>query len=457
MPQPTPPDPDALGPGSEAALHWVSDLQKDGRVLLRFVARRPDRPLAAASQMGLRGAPEGFTPYNILTADPRKIAANADLLTMLVGCIDDLSRRAAPATVATIRLSAAYLRVKLEDAAKTDGVPGESGEPPQHVIRRARWLRFVVQFIAIAGIATTILSVLLLAHVDDGRRAVQQLEQSRAELARTYSELAKLPLAAWVVLPPQAGGEETPDTPAAAAQRPFLPFCASPGPASADEPARRVPSASDTGAQAAALCSQLDQASLRENIVFLRLASWNCRTYWIYRIVTLNGLLDPDIGDGPCGTVPFVPHRTTAQSDEAAKMEQHWQRTEIRTAGAISVLTGFILPLLLGCVGGCAYALRRLDQRLSDWVLEVQDGSHSFMRVLLATMLGGLLGVLWTGNEQVQLSGFTLSVAALAFFVGFSLEVVFTVIEAMVDGVAGKLRASPGAPPPAASSMARSV
>jgi hypothetical protein len=127
-------------------------------------------------------------------------------------------------------------------------------------------------------------------------------------------------------------------------------------------------------------------------------------------------------------------------------MPRHWERTEIRTAGAISVLTGFVLPLLLGCVGGCAYALRRLDQKLSDWTLEFHDGSHAMLRILLATMLGGLLGVLWTGNEQVQMGGFTLSLAAAAFFVGFSLEVVFTVIEAMVDGVAGKLRAQATAP-----------
>jgi hypothetical protein len=125
-----------------------------------------------------------------------------------------------------------------------------------------------------------------------------------------------------------------------------------------------------------------------------------------------------------------------------------WQRTEVRAAASISVLTGFVLPLLLGCVGGCAYALRRLDQKLSDWTLEVRDGSHSLLRVLLATMLGGLLGVVWSGDQPVQLGGFALTLAAAAFFVGFALEVVFTVIEAMVDGVAGKLRAPAPPPPP---------
>lgn len=58
-------------------------------------------------------------------------------------------------------------------------------------------------------------------------------------------------------------------------------------------------------------------------------------------------------------------------------------------------------------------------------------------------MLGGLLGVVFTGDGKVELGGYTLSLAAAAFFVGYSLEVVFSLIETMVDGVAGKLRAAP--------------
>jgi hypothetical protein len=44
--------------------------------------------------------------------------------------------------------------------------------------------------------------------------------------------------------------------------------------------------------------------------------------------------------------------------------------------------------------------------------------------------------MVWSGDEQVRVGGLALSLAAAAFFVGFALEVVFSVIEAMINGVA---------------------
>jgi hypothetical protein len=40
-------------------------------------------------------------------------------------------------------------------------------------------------------------------------------------------------------------------------------------------------------------------------------------------------------------------------------------------------------------------------------------------------ILGGLLGVIWTNGQQIQIDGVALSLAALAFFVGYSDEIVF--------------------------------
>jgi hypothetical protein len=62
------------------------------------------------------------------------------------------------------------------------------------------------------------------------------------------------------------------------------------------------------------------------------------------------------------------------------------------------------------------------------------------MRVLLASILGGLLGAVWSGNEAVSVGGVDLSLAAAAFFVGFALEAVFSLIEAMVASVSGRIR-----------------
>ena len=109
-----------------------------------------------------------------------------------------------------------------------------------------------------------------------------------------------------------------------------------------------------------------------------------------------------------------------------------WRSHETRVTIASSVVSGFLLPLLLGCLGGCAYAMRRIDQKLSNWTLEPQDGRHSIVRVALAAVLGGLVGVVWTGGDTVAVGGFSLSLAAASFFVGFSVEPVFRVIETVV-------------------------
>jgi hypothetical protein len=408
-----------LGPG----ITYVRDLQRDGRLLLRFVARRTDRPLGSAALLGPTEPAGVAAAPHVLLDEPAAIAADHRRLEALAACVDQLSQRAGPATVATIRLTSAFLRVA-----------PEGGEPPEEVIARGRKLRRMMSLIIGIAVLATIASVLLLAHVDDGRRAMQQLQEVRRDLATTNAELAKLPEGAWVgpglAAAPPANG-------AAAPPRPFLPWC------EPEEAGGRQPAHGEAGARAKALCSQLYEAALREALVFQRISAWNCRTH---AVLSFGGLADRLAGvePVPCGALPEAA-RKPMNSDGS-----DWRRTEIRTAGAISVLTGFVLPLLLGCVGGCAYALRRLDQKLSDWTLEVKDGSHSLLRVLLATMLGGLLGVVWSGEQPVQLGGFALTLAAAAFFVGFALEVVFSVIEAMVDGVAGKLRTpQPAAPPPA--------
>jgi hypothetical protein len=413
-------------PADAAAIEFVQGLQRDGRLLLRFSARRPDHPLGTI--LPLAGA-DVVSAYGILTADPAGVVAGPVKFATLVACVDDLSRKAAPATVSSIRLSSAYLKIPLED-----------NEPPPPVAARATRLRAIMNWlIGIASLATMIV-VLLLAHVDDGRRAIQQLQETRAELVQVQESFTQLPPAAWVLFTPGSTPVITSATPDTAGSPPlplrvFIPFCRV-EPDGKMEAGLQPAGGSADGARAAVLCNKRDQAALRLEMIFLRITAWNDRTHAIFLFSFSDWLCRRFHGRAAC-TVP-------PRSD--TKMVEDWKRTEIRAGGAISILTGFVLPLLLGCVGGCAYVLRRLDQKLSDWTLQFHDGSHALLRVLLATMLGGLLGVIWAGNETVHLQGFTLSLAAAAFFVGFSLEVVFTVIEAMVEGVAGKLKTQAAAP-----------
>jgi hypothetical protein len=245
---------------------------------------------------------------------------------------------------------------------------------------------------------------------------LQQLQTVRAELRATHEEIGRLPAASW--LPPAASAE----TPPAG----FRPFCGD------DKTDGRLPADTPEGARAAALCHTAYQAGLREDLVLMRIARWNCPVpAWL------------PIGDA-CAMPPGK------RDDWGRVTERDWERTEMRIEATIATYTGFYLPLLMGFIGGCAFVLRRLDQRLSQSALEPRDGWHAALRVLLATMLGGLLGAVWSGDAPVSVGGVNLTLAAAAFFVGFALEAVFTLIEAMVESIAGRLRGEAGGAPRAA-------
>jgi len=103
-------------------------------------------------------------------------------------------------------------------------------------------------------------------------------------------------------------------------------------------------------------------------------------------------------------------------------------------------ITGFVLPTLLGLLGSFAYVFRKLDQQVRTSTLRVSEGFHGILRMLLGGVLGGLLGVLWTNGQPIQLEGVTMSLSALAFFVGFAVEIVFRTLDAIITGVADRMR-----------------
>ncbi|MFT8243761.1 hypothetical protein [Roseomonas sp. BN140053] len=398
-------------------LKFVRSLQRDGRLLLRHIARRSDTSLpwsAQASGGQLEHAPA------ILLADAQQLAESPDHLAALASQVDNLSRHAAPANVRSIRLTCAYLRMS-----------PEGGEPSEDVRREAKRLKLTMNGVAAFSITVFLVAVALLAHVEDGRRAVQRLEAMRVEQLAIQRDMAALtladtrPLAVPETAGPAAGAPAPAGSPAPATlPQPgegFLLSCTPPASAAgaANAVHRRVPA----NERAAAVCGRFQDLGRRFDLTYVRLGTWNCRTHAVLTF-----------GLGGCGS-PSVP--LPAGIDLEA-----WQNTELRVAGTMAVLTGFALPMLLGCLGGCAYALRRLDEKLLNWTLEPRDGKHSVLRVALAAILGGLVGVVWTADEPVHLGGFALSLSATAFFVGFSVEVVFKVIETVVSGVAATLRSS---------------
>ncbi len=455
------------GPDSHEA--YIASTQADGRLLLRFVARRSDRTLAAA--------PDGLPPvdrstYATLFEPAASLAAEPARIPALLACVDDLSLRAAPANVRSIRLTATYL-----------GIAMENGEPPAGIRREARYIKAYMFLVGGLAIALLLAGIALLAHMDTGRRLLQQLKDLRQLEAAVHKDMGTLaaeetsPFAIRLRLEPGAPGQ--PDrarvawvdaaTGAADTRWHAAPMCARPlflaaganhnlavefieaVPASEDAAFQSVLWREPATVKAADICRRADDVKVRMALLYSGLADWNCRSHRIFGMFTLpydrvfrwvSGIDAPLPVPSSCGTPEIrLPPEIGLDS---------WHSHETAVTITTAVAAGFLLPLLLGSLGGCAYAMRRIDQKLSSWTLEPQDGRHAVVRVGLAAVLGGLVGVVWTGGEPLAVGGLSLSLAAVAFFIGYAVEPVFKLIETVIIDALILKATNPGPAPPAA-------
>lgn len=428
-----PPPPESTG--EEDLRGYVHQLQKDARLLMRFIVRRPDRVLPA----GVTTPAMKHAANDPLLADPAAIAKDEAKFSALVALAEDLSMRAAPATPNTLRLTYAYLRI-----------PAEGGEPPASFASQASCTR--VSMIALAGwsVLSFLLAIAILIHLTEGQNVMKQLDRQRAVLDGFATQLALV---------------------AGQSQRQAGSLCEAMATDTDKASGGQVVPANAGGATNAQLTWQIqDICNRRSNveremqITYAKIADWNCVTSavapWVPNHTgcsTLASLprdawtrLDPWFAGFRGADWPVIEavlsngSAATAPPGEApetsASLRMAWNSTEIRTLIYISSISGFVMPMLAGMLGGCIYALRRFDTKIGQATLDRSDHIRCWLRVLMAAITGGLLGVVWTADQPINIGGVSLSLTAMAFFIGFSLEVFFTVIEAMVDSVASRMR-----------------
>lgn len=480
---------------------YIRHLQCDGRLLLRFIARRVDRALQPKDSADAKPAQPVAGKYQMLFAPAKGIAGAPCQLTALVTCVDELSRRAAPASVRSIRFTADYMGIDIEGDKCLDGtktwwarVRHWWGTRPcgwwrTCGVRRSLW---GIVFIVLLLLP---LSVGLLAQVDYGRRLLQQLATMREQENDIQRDILALPLkdtrlrsieiprrvgmpgvvasvlnSALTGLSGIEGGTQPCAVPhyinAAGKTVAVSDLQALSRDSVAEEQRHLVVWREPVTPVAIALCRRYDDNRVRLAVVYTGLADWNCMSHdivrfnwlprwlaqWLFPDANLDrpapwrighlfagwlGLGAPPNCGGP--TVGFPP-----EIDQTT-----WQSHEIWVKATTAVFAGFVLPLLLGCLGGCAYALRRINRKISRWTLQPNDGRHAVSRVVLAALMGGLIGVVFSPDNGVTLGGFTLSLAAAAFFVGFAVEGVFKLIETLIANVIRSFASPPATTRPA--------
>ena len=366
----------------DPALAEIATLANAFRVLLlrRFIHwGAPGASVGVNSPSGSLAQDAAALPAGVhvelLTKRSEEIEHNNVLLQQLCASVDVLARLAAPATVSSIYFTSAFLHDETSSIAST-----EAGLAAR---RLWRWALIT----AIFGLLLFCSAVMLLIHVDRGRRVIQQIAQVRDEyrLVINAVDQRREPALIASCLTGSAQSERL----SAMSYEPW--------------------------------CEHLRDVQQRMDIARRGLGAWNIVSYRLADVLPIRWLggadkLPPDLS------------------------QQRWDASELRASAVMASFTGFVLPMLLGLLGAFTYVYRDLDRRVRTATLMPGDGLHGTLRILLGTILGGLLGVLWTNGQPIQLEGVTLSLTALAFFVGYSVEVVFQTLDTVIGKVASAIQ-----------------
>src|SRR4029077_13377230 len=103
----------------------------------------------------------------------------------------------------------------------------------------------------------------------------------------------------------------------------------------------------------------------------------------------------------------------------------------------LNVVSGYVLPVLMGLLGSMTYVLRRYLRSVGDRLLTPRDLREYIVRLVHGTVFGVAIGFFTSasGNAAEQVivnSASSLGAPALAFLAGYGVETVFR----MLDGLA---------------------
>ncbi len=380
----------------------IADLQASALLLLRHASTLTERSLGAAwdprPPQGVTLPPEPPAPSlsafladvtALLSRPPAELATAPADAARLFGAVDYLAGLAEPATADTIALTTAFVDPSLAQLPQPFHRLGPCGA----MLRRFfSWLRY-------AAVGTLFLTMVLTIHVVWGQSVIGTVKDLRQEQAVLWTQVTAAEASAAQVQPGVTG---------------WVPYCE-----------RRSATGGRLDARQAGLCAGVDDLGLRMSLAYGQLAVWNHITDTL--LIVLSPVRWLGLG--------VDPH----WGDQAVQADQ-WASTEQRTAVMLTALTVYVMPVLVGLLGAFAYVFRRINTKVEEYSLEARDRMQAILRIFLGVLLGGLVGLFFQ-PEGVELSGIRLSIAALAFLVGYSVQVVFEAMDSLISFALGVLRA----------------
>nr|VFK21867.1 MAG: hypothetical protein BECKLFY1418C_GA0070996_11053 [Candidatus Kentron sp. LFY] len=102
----------------------------------------------------------------------------------------------------------------------------------------------------------------------------------------------------------------------------------------------------------------------------------------------------------------------------------------------LSALQGYLLPLLYGLLGAAVYILRQLSIATREMTFTQNTALHFRLRLLLGALTGMSIG--WFVSPEGT-SNLAISPFALAFLVGYNLEIMFMLMDKFIHSVNGMI------------------
>ena len=181
----------------------------------------------------------------------------------------------------------------------------------------------------------------------------------------------------------------------------------------------------DVDYQTTDICHRLNDIVARRESISIDLEKWlNATKFWAW-----------SWNDGPP-----APKEFRSSEKPIWPAEKHRKEIEQQSVAMMTVIGNYLMPVLYGFLGSGAFVLRRYHRRLSLFLLSPYDRRANVIRLLLGTLIGGCIGLVYSGSGQAQATGtvglvVTLSTSGLAFLAGYGVEGVFKALDSLIAQV----------------------
>ena len=107
-----------------------------------------------------------------------------------------------------------------------------------------------------------------------------------------------------------------------------------------------------------------------------------------------------------------------------------------------NIIGGFVLPVLYGALGTCAYILRAIYSQMCERSFDPRQNGEFIVRIFLGMLSGITLQWIFVRDGSSVPGGIT--PAVLAFIGGYSVEVLFTAMDRLLTALTGSIKTTAG-------------